>query len=117
MIPVKDYYQILGIKRNSTEQEINLAYNKISAALLSRKSDDDKSIEDKLKEIQEAYETLTNQNKRGIYDSMLRQFNPYELIENQNSNINEKDIRSEVEKRNIENIEDAKVDIKENKGN
>lgn len=65
----RDYYEILGIKRDATEAEIKSAYRK-----LARKYHPDvnktKEAEDKFKEINEAYEVLGDKQKRQRYDSL-----------------------------------------------
>ena len=65
----KDYYEILGVKRDSTEQEIKSAYRK-----LARKYHPDvnktKEAEQKFKDINEAYEVLGDKEKRQRYDSL-----------------------------------------------
>ena len=65
----KDYYEILGIKRDATASEIKSAYRK-----LARKYHPDvnktKEAEAKFKDINEAYEVLSDKNKRSRYDSL-----------------------------------------------
>ena len=65
----KDYYEILGVKRDSTESEIKSAYRK-----LARKYHPDvnktKEAEEKFKDINEAYEVLGDKQKRQRYDSL-----------------------------------------------
>ena len=65
----KDYYEILGVKRNATDSEIKSAYRK-----LARKYHPDvnktKEAEGKFKDINEAYEVLSDKQKRQRYDSL-----------------------------------------------
>ena len=63
----RDYYKILGLKRNATDDEIKKAYRRLA---LHNHPDKSKSpgAEDKFKEIAEAYEVLSDKKKRDIYD-------------------------------------------------
>lgn len=65
----KDYYEILGVKRESSDAEIKSAYRK-----LARKFHPDvnktKDAEQKFKDLNEAYEVLSDKEKRGRYDSL-----------------------------------------------
>ncbi|XP_074642866.1 dnaJ homolog subfamily B member 4-like [Tubulanus polymorphus] len=63
----KDYYKILGVDKNASEDELKKAYRKMA---LKYHPDKNKSpgAEEKFKEIAEAYEVLTDKNKRTIYD-------------------------------------------------
>lgn len=64
----RDYYEILGISKNASEAEIKKAYRKLALQYHPDKNPDDKSAEDKFKEAAEAYEVLSDQNKRTRYD-------------------------------------------------
>ena len=72
---MRDYYYILGITQNATEQEIKTAYRKLSMKFHPDKNSGEKFFEERFKEIQEGYEILSNQTKRREYDSKLNQFN------------------------------------------
>lgn len=65
----KDYYKILGIAKNASEDDIKKAYRKLA---LKYHPDKNKSsgAEEKFKEIAEAYEVLSDKKKRDIYDQV-----------------------------------------------
>jgi len=75
MEQIKDYYKILGISENATEEEIKKAYRKLAKEYHPDKRKGDKAAEEKFKEISEAYAVLSNPEKRKQYD-MLRK-NPF----------------------------------------
>jgi len=64
----RDYYEILGVDRNATQDEIKKAYRKIAIKYHPDKNPGDKSSEEKFKEAAEAYEVLSNTDKRAQYD-------------------------------------------------
>jgi len=66
---VKNYYQILGIERNSSLPEIKKAYRKLATKFHPDKNGGDKFFEERFKEIQEAYEVLTTPLKKERYDN------------------------------------------------
>jgi len=68
---IKDYYYILGLPRNATKEEIKTAYRKLSIKFHPDKNDGDKFFEERFKDIQEAYDTLSDDAKRKIYDDNL----------------------------------------------
>ncbi|WP_070138543.1 molecular chaperone DnaJ [Crocinitomix algicola] len=69
----RDYYDILGVERNADEKEIKKAYRKIALKFHPDKNPDDKVAEEKFKEAAEAYEVLSDQNKRARYDQFGHQ--------------------------------------------
>jgi molecular chaperone DnaJ len=66
---MKDYYEILGVMKEASEEEIKRAYRKLAFEYHPDKTKGDKKKEEKFKQITEAYETLKDQNKRKNYDN------------------------------------------------
>lgn len=66
----KDYYKILGVDKSATQEAIKKAYRKLAVKYHPDKNPDDKSAEDKFKDIAEAYEVLKDPEKRKRYDEL-----------------------------------------------
>ncbi len=64
----RDYYEVLGISKTATKEEIKKAYRKMALKHHPDKNPDDKEAEVKFKEAAEAYEILSDENKRSRYD-------------------------------------------------
>lgn len=64
----KDYYQLLGVSRSANGDEIKKAYRKLAMQYHPDKNPNNKKAEDKFKEISEAYEVLSDEQKRQTYD-------------------------------------------------
>ena len=64
----RDYYEILGVDKNATSDEIKKAYRKKAIQYHPDKNPGDKEAEERFKEAAEAYEVLSNQEKRQRYD-------------------------------------------------
>jgi len=68
---VKDYYYFLGIPQNASAEDIKKAYRKLSLKYHPDKNDNDEYFSDRFKEVREAYETLTDPQRKKIYDQNL----------------------------------------------
>jgi molecular chaperone DnaJ len=64
----RDYYEILGVSKTSTPEEIKKAYRKVAIQFHPDKNPGNKEAEEKFKEAAEAYEILSNPDKRAQYD-------------------------------------------------
>jgi molecular chaperone DnaJ len=64
----RDYYDILGLAKNASEDEIKKAYRKLAMKFHPDRNPDDKGSEEKFKEAKEAYEMLSDAQKRAAYD-------------------------------------------------
>ena len=64
----RDYYKVLELARNATEAEIKKAYRRLAMKFHPDRNPDDKEAEEKFKEAKEAYEVLTDAQKRAAYD-------------------------------------------------
>src|SRR6202142_1255204 len=66
--PKKDYYELLDVPRKSSVKDIRAAYRKLARKFHPDLNPGDKSAEEKFKQIQEAYEVLSDTKKRQLYD-------------------------------------------------
>lgn len=64
----RDYYDILGVDKNADAQAIKKAYRKLAMKYHPDRNPDNKEAEEKFKEVNEAYEVLSDENKRRTYD-------------------------------------------------
>lgn len=69
----KDYYEVLGVSKNASADEIKKAYRKMALKYHPDKNPDDKEAETKFKEAAEAYEVLSNPDKKSRYDQFGHQ--------------------------------------------
>jgi curved DNA-binding protein len=70
---MRDYYQILGIKRNASEKEIKSAFRKLARKFHPDKNQNDRRAEETFKRISEAYEVLSDSSIRAKYDQVGHQ--------------------------------------------
>src|SRR3982751_896208 len=78
----KNYYIILGIKNTASLEEVKLAFRKLAKKYHPDKNQEDHTAEVFFKEIQEAYEVLSNAEKRKKYDLKFSYANNYQQIRN-----------------------------------
>ena len=68
----RDYYEVLGVDKNATPEELKKAYRKLALQYHPDRNPGDKEAEEKFKEAAEAYDVLSNPDKKARYD----QFGP-----------------------------------------
>ena len=68
MAEKRDYYEVLGVQKNANADEIKKAYRKAAIQYHPDKNPGDKQAEEKFKEAAEAYDVLSNPDKRARYD-------------------------------------------------
>lgn len=73
----KDYYKILGVGKNASQDEIKKQYKKLLLKYHPDKNPNDSSAEGKFKEVAEAYEVLSDPEKRGKYDNLGSSWNNF----------------------------------------
>ncbi|MCW3481496.1 molecular chaperone DnaJ [Neisseriaceae bacterium JH1-16] len=64
----RDYYDVLGVNRDASDDDIKKAYRKLAMKYHPDRNPDSKEAEDKFKEVKEAYEMLSESDKRAAYD-------------------------------------------------
>ena len=66
----QDFYELLGVAKDATPQEMKKAYRRLAMKYHPDRNPDDKAAEEKFKDISEAYEILTDDQKRAAYDQL-----------------------------------------------
>lgn len=74
----KDYYKILGVNKNASEKDIKRAYRKLARQYHPDVNPNDKAAEEKFKDINEAYEVLSDPEKRKKYDQFGSQWQQFQ---------------------------------------
>lgn len=74
----KDYYKILGLDKNASQEDVKKAYRKLAVKYHPDKNPGDKEAEQKFKDISEAYEVLGDPEKRKQYDSLGADWRKYQ---------------------------------------
>src|SRR5258708_38779047 len=64
----RDYYEVLGVSKGASVEDIKKAYRKVAMQFHPDRNPGDKSAEEKFKEAAEAYEVLSDADKRAQYD-------------------------------------------------
>lgn len=74
----KDYYNVLGVERTATPEEIKKTYRKLALKYHPDRNRGNKEAEEKFKDINEAYEVLSDKQKRARYDQLGESWNQYQ---------------------------------------
>lgn len=74
----KDYYKSLGVERKASDEEIKRAYRKLAMKHHPDRNPNDSKAEDKFKEINEAYQVLSDPEKRSRYDQLGASYNQWQ---------------------------------------
>jgi DnaJ-domain-containing protein 1 len=109
---MKDYYYILGVENTANQETVKQAYRKLSIKFHPDKNDGDKFFEERFKEIQEAYENLSDDKKRRDYDFKFKTKTHYTRNTTTSNPIDDwwkKEQIQEEEKKNQEDLKRSKI--------
>lgn len=87
----QDYYKTLGVERNASPEELKRAYRKLAMKYHPDRNMGDKSLEEKFKQINEAYEVLKDPQKRARYDQLGESYNNWQQTSAGRGNFNWED--------------------------
>ena len=68
MTTKRDYYEVLGVAKNASDAEVKKAFRRLAMKYHPDRNQGDKEAENKFKEVQEAYEVISDAQKRAAYD-------------------------------------------------
>ena len=74
----RDYYKILGVPRGASAEEIKKTYRKLAMRYHPDRNPGDKQAEDRFKEINEAYQVLSDPQKRSRYDQLGESYSQWQ---------------------------------------
>lgn len=82
---MSDYYEVLGVAKNATQDEIKKAYRTLAFKYHPDRNQGDAAAEEKFKQVNAAYDVLGDESKRRNYDlgGYSNQSNPYENAQHQ----------------------------------
>jgi curved DNA-binding protein CbpA len=92
-----NHYETLGLKRTDTQQEIEMAYQKLSQKFHPDKNDGDEYFSEMYRNIQEAYDVLSNETKKVAYDSE-KNINEVDASKDSHGDVNPKILYFEADK-------------------
>ncbi len=84
----RDYYKLLGVERNASQDEIKKVYRKLAMKYHPDKNPGNKQAEEKFKDITEAYEVLSDKTKRARYDQLGDSYQTWQQRGGQPGNFN-----------------------------
>jgi len=92
----KDYYQILGLNKDASQEQIKAAYRKLAFQYHPDRNKEDPAAAEKMKELNEAYAVLSDPVKRKEYDTYRDSYGSF-ASQRFRENYSEEDIRRDVQ--------------------